>query len=98
MENIEIPPEINYKNRQIQINKIKLNYWEEGDGPKTLFFIHGIIGSVEEWYYQVSFFEKDYKVIAIDLRGHGLSEITQKKLDTNDLSEDINKFLEEKKI
>ena len=98
MNEIEIPPKINYKNKQIQIGKLKLNYWEEGDGTDTLFLIHGHTGNVEEWYFQVFYFEKDYKVIAIDLRGHGKSQIDEKEMNFNDLAEDLNIFLEKKGI
>lgn len=98
MNIIEIPPKIKYRNKKIEINGLKLNYWEEGSGPKTLLFIHGFTGNVEEWYFQFEFFKKDYKVIAIDLRGHGFSEISQENFGIGDLSSDINRFLEKKGI
>ncbi len=43
-----------------------------GDSDKTLFFIHGWGGSTSSWKYQLDSF-KDYKVIAMDLPGHGQS-------------------------
>ncbi|MFX1452095.1 MAG: alpha/beta fold hydrolase [Promethearchaeota archaeon] len=98
MNDIEIPPKIAYQDRIIEIEGIKLNYWEEGTGKETLFFIHGFTGNVEEWYFQISHFKKTYKVIAIDLRGHGKSEIEDYEISINDLTEDINVFLEKKGI
>ena len=98
MNDIEIPPKINYEDKLIQIGKIKLNYWEEGNGPETLFFIHGFTGNVEEWYFQISHFKKKYKVIAIDLRGHGKSEMEEKEVNADDITKDINSFLEKKGI
>ncbi len=98
MNEIEIPPKINYEDKLIQIGKIKLNYWEEGNGPETLFFIHGFTGNVEEWYFQFFHFEKKYRVIAIDLRGHGKSEIEDKEINADDLINDIDGFLEKKGI
>ncbi len=98
MNGIEIPPKIPYKDKQVNIGGIKLNYWEEGSGPETLMFIHGFTGNIEEWYFQVSHFEKIFKVIAIDLRGHGKSEIKDEDFTIEQISDDIYQFLEKKGI
>lgn len=41
---------------------------------RTLVFIHGYGGSAEQWLYQLRFFGQKVRVIAPDLRGHGLTE------------------------
>ncbi|HEX8607523.1 MAG TPA: alpha/beta hydrolase [Pedobacter sp.] len=40
---------------------------------KPLVFIHGINASSEQWQYQQQYFNKNYRLILIDLPGHGLS-------------------------
>jgi long-chain acyl-CoA synthetase len=40
----------------------------------TLVFIHGYGGRSLQWMYQLQEFSIDYRVIAIDLRGHGQSD------------------------
>jgi 3-oxoadipate enol-lactonase len=55
------------------VNGIKLNYASDGQGPPLL-FIHGLGGSLEDWQPQVAHFTKEYRVIALDLRGHGRSD------------------------
>ncbi len=40
----------------------------------TLVFIHGFGGKAEQWQYQMQKFAMDNRVIALDLRGHGLSD------------------------
>ena len=45
------------------------------DRPKrTLVFIHGFAGNARQWRYQLQKFSDDSRVIALDLRGHGLSD------------------------
>ncbi|WKZ42011.1 MAG: alpha/beta fold hydrolase [Anaerolineales bacterium] len=41
---------------------------------RTLVFIHGFGGKAEQWAYQMQKFAMDNRVIALDLRGHGLSD------------------------
>jgi sigma-B regulation protein RsbQ len=44
-----------------------------GSGPKTIVFVHGWTCDESSWQYQVPFFEKNYRVITLDLPGHGKS-------------------------
>ncbi len=41
---------------------------------RTLVFVHGFGGKAEQWGYQMQKFAMDNRVIALDLRGHGLSD------------------------
>jgi long-chain acyl-CoA synthetase len=41
---------------------------------RTMVFIHGFGGSARQWKYQLQTFSQDARVIALDLRGHGLSD------------------------
>jgi long-chain acyl-CoA synthetase len=49
-----------------------------GPGPRnqqpTMVFIHGFGGRAAYWEYQLEQFQLDYRVIALDLRGHGYSD------------------------
>jgi pimeloyl-ACP methyl ester carboxylesterase len=44
-----------------------------GIGPKTIVFVHGWTCDESSWRYQVPFFKKNYRVITLDLPGHGKS-------------------------
>lgn len=44
-----------------------------GKGPKTIVFVHGWTCDETSWAGQVPAFEKDYRVITLDLPGHGKS-------------------------
>ncbi len=41
---------------------------------QTLVFVHGFGGNVSQWLYQLRFFGQSMRLIAPNLRGHGLSE------------------------
>jgi 3-oxoadipate enol-lactonase len=57
------------------VNGIKLNVVEEGDGHPLL-FLHGLGGSWRDWEPQLDTLSDRYRCIAIDHRGHGRSERT----------------------
>ena len=44
------------------------------DEEKTIVFLHGSPGQINNWKYQIRFFEDRYRVIAYDQRGYGLSD------------------------
>lgn len=52
---------------------VKIAYSVYGKGEPTLVFVHGWCGSRAVWYKQIPYFAKKYKVIALDLAGHGVS-------------------------
>lgn len=69
------------------INNIKTYYEEHGNGEPVL-FIHGLGSSVADWKLQIDFFSKEFKVIAYDIRGHGLSETSSSKFSIVNLADD----------
>lgn len=54
------------------VNGIDLHYKIEGEG-EPLLLIHGLGSSQLDWECQTPYFSKNYKVITVDLRGHGRS-------------------------
>jgi pimeloyl-ACP methyl ester carboxylesterase len=57
-----------------QVNGIRLRYESWGVGTTHVVFIHGLGSCAEDWFMQLPAFAADYHCIAIDLRGHGLSD------------------------
>lgn len=53
----------------------KLYYTEVGAG-RNVMFIHGWSCDSHDWSWQLPQFENKYRTVAIDLRGHGSSEVT----------------------
>ncbi|MGE7764795.1 alpha/beta fold hydrolase [Peribacillus sp. NPDC096540] len=76
----------------------KLPYIDSGEGKKTLLFIHGFCGSHGYWRDIITGLKDKYRVIAIDLPGHGASEPLGASFTIEEMAENIAEFLEEQKI
>jgi pimeloyl-ACP methyl ester carboxylesterase len=61
--------------KSAQHKQPKLYYTEVGTG-RNLMFIHGWSCDSHDWSWQLPQFESKYRTVAIDLRGHGSSEVT----------------------
>ena len=56
---------------------------------RTFVFIHGFGGQAEQWHYQLQKFSVENRVIALDLRGHGLSDKPHRGYDMPQLVSDL---------
>lgn len=56
----------------IDSGELKIYYEEKGIGPPLL-LIHGLGSSCRDWELQMPIFAEHFRVIALDLRGHGRS-------------------------
>lgn len=74
-----------------------LYYVEKGQGD-VFVLLHG--NGEDHGYFknQIDFFAKDYRVIAIDTRGHGKSARGDKEITILQAAEDLKSFLDEKEI
>jgi long-chain acyl-CoA synthetase len=60
---------------------------------RTFVFIHGFGGQSEQWNYQLQKFSLENRVIALDLRGHGLSDKPGRGYDMPQLINDLETAL-----
>lgn len=65
------PP--SWQHQDIVTNGVKLHYVTQGDGPLML-MLHGFPEFWYSWRHQIPEFARDYKVVAIDLRGYNDSD------------------------
>jgi len=65
---------------------------------RTLVFIHGFGGKAEQWQYQMQKFAMDNRVIALDLRGHGLSDKPSTGYDMERIQLDLETALTQLKV
>ncbi len=65
---------------------------------KTILFVHGFGGYATQWQAQIDSFAEHYRVIALDLRGHGLSDVPDEGYTIPDLLKDIEIAIESLKI
>lgn len=69
------------------------------ESPKgTLVFIHGFGGKAEQWQYQMQKFAMDNRVIALDIRGHGLSDKPSTGYDMPRIQLDLETALAQLKV
>jgi 3-oxoadipate enol-lactonase len=76
-----------------KINGIDMFYDETGTG-EPLLFIHGIGSSARDWELQVPVFSDRYRVITIDLRGHGQTDKPKTKYSIKQFADDTMQLLE----
>lgn len=57
----------------LEIEGVRIVFIDEGEGEPIL-FIHGLSGDIAEWNDQIGYFKKNYRVLALDLPGHGKSD------------------------
>jgi long-chain acyl-CoA synthetase len=60
---------------------------------RTFVFIHGFGGKAEQWHYQMQTFAVENRVIALDMRGHGLSDKPGSGYDMPQTIEDLETAL-----
>ncbi len=89
----------NVKYFKMDDNIGKIAYIDEGKGEKTLLFIHGVGAYLKYFYYQIKYFSKKFRVIALDMPGYGKSTFNPNVKYTPDLHiKSIKKFINQKKL
>lgn len=56
-------------------NKVAFRYSDCGTGEKTIMLLHGYLESLEVWEQFGGELSKTHRVIALDLPGHGISQV-----------------------
>ncbi|XP_062559620.1 epoxide hydrolase 4-like [Armigeres subalbatus] len=84
------------RHKYADVNGYKLHYVEDGNPEKPLMlFLHGFPEFWFSWRHQMKEFSRDYRVVALDLRGYGRSSAPNDraayKLDL--LVEDVRSFV-----
>lgn len=77
----------------VTLNGIKLYYEEYGKGT-PLVLIHGNGGSIEYMTPQIKYFARKYRVIVMDCRGRGKSELGKDSLTYTQMTKDLNALLD----
>ena len=80
--------------------KIYYNY-SRGSKEPTLVFLHGIGGNWTVWKKEIEFFQKEgFSTIALDLRGHGMSEAPEpeERYKISYFSKDVHAILKKENI
>ena len=79
---------------EIDVNGARLNFVDEGSGPETIVFSHGLLFSSAMFRAQIDAFKDRYRCIAYDHRGQGGSAVTADGYDIDTLSADAAALIE----
>ena len=82
--------------REYTINSkgVKIKAYEYSQAGEPILFLHYMGGSSATWRSVIPSFTEEYRVIAIDIRGHGESDHPQKGYRLETLVEDVREVLD----
>ena len=86
---MDLPPD-----RYATVQDHRIRYWEEGTGAPIV-LIHGLANSVLTWRKNVEALGRGFRVIALDLPGHGLSDMPKVRFDLPTGAAFLDAFLDE---
>lgn len=87
------PKQTNACGNTVQINNIDMYYEEYGVG-KALVLLHGFGGSSQNWHPFTAELSKHYRLIVVDLRGHGFSTNPENKFTHREAAIDVFQLLD----
>lgn len=76
-------------------NREEIAFRIKGEGPNTLVMVHGNLVSLRHWGNLIDELSKEFRVIALDLRGAGESSYNEKIETFKDWANDIKLFCDE---
>lgn len=80
--------------KQVYVSGTTVSYYEEGKG-EPIVLIHGFCGSKDYWQKVIPALAKEYRVIAVDLPGHGDSDLPSGDFSIEKMGEMIAGALQE---
>ena len=77
----------------LNVNDIKMYYEIHGTG-EPLLLLHGGLGNIENFSHQIPAFEREFKVITPESRGHGRTTGSEQPITYELMASDIVKLLD----
>lgn len=79
-------------------DEVKISYEAVGEGGPVLVFVHGWSCSRAHWNAQKDYFSKKYRVVMLDLAGHGTSGKNRKKWTMEAFGKDVAAVVKKEKL
>jgi len=86
------------KGATISFDGVEIVYSVQGKAEPALVFIHGGFADRSFWSDQMNYFAHHYRVIALDLAGHGESGKNRKSWNIASFAEDVSAVIKKEKI
>jgi 3-oxoadipate enol-lactonase len=74
---------------------VKLHFETHGEGTPILVFTHGLAASNSTWRAQVEGLAEQFRIVSVDLRGHGESDSPPGPYSLPDLAEDLRQVADD---
>jgi len=74
-------------------DSVTIAYIDEGEGPETLVFIHGLGSYLPAWRKNITELRQHYRCIALDLPGYGKSSRGDYPYDMSFFAQQVSQFL-----
>lgn len=85
-----------YPTHKITLNNgTSINYVDEGTGPQTLLFIHGLGSNLKAWQKNIKVLQTDFRCIALDLPNYGQSSQGDYPFTMSFFAETIEAFIQQ---
>ncbi|UPM53331.1 alpha/beta fold hydrolase [Gottfriedia acidiceleris] len=84
-------------NSKVELENLSIAYKDQGKG-KPIVLIHGFMGSHAYWEKVIPKLAEDYRVIAVDLPGHGDSTAIKEEHSIEDYADVLKDFLDQLNI
>lgn len=86
------------KSNFVKVNGVNLHYLNWGGTGEAILFLHGFPGSAHNFNEMAPKFIDRFRVLGLTRRGHGRSEKIETGYETDNLVEDVRRFLDAMKI
>lgn len=86
------------KDQVLSEDNVVISYDVRGKGEPSLVFIHGWCCDRRYWTYQVPYFSRRYRVVTIDLAGHGISGFNRRVWTVEAFAGDVKAVIEKLNI
>ena len=89
---IQTPAQTPVKSEIVRLNESSIYYEAYGKG-EPLFLLHGYTQSSKSWLPFVSYYQNDFEVYLVDLKGHGKSGMFTENLSLRSVAEDVEALI-----
>ncbi|MBZ0285767.1 MAG: alpha/beta hydrolase [Anaerolineae bacterium] len=81
------------------VNGMQMYYELHGqEGKEVVLFLHGLGSSTQDWELQTPYFTREYRVLLVDIRGHGRSGKPAGPYSVRQFAQDMVTLLDQLKI
>lgn len=80
--------------RYVNAGGVRTRVLEAGSGPRTLILLHGIAGHLEAYMRNILPHARHFRVMAIDMLGHGFTDKPDRNYEIDDYVEHLKDFID----